>query len=253
MRSSELRAFASLHARVDQPTERCERLHWAPLSHCGRFVFPVLVAATDLPRVLEAVGNLDQELERLTRHASALGASMTAHDQRTAASKLYKAITRATHAARSIRNSVLDSATELTIDRFESAFRARTIVIQIQLKVLAHVEPQIAHRLWPSPGRFTSVAEVGAFLLEGLGRASAQWRDGRRAIHADEGGAAHNLLLVAAASAERCVIELGRDTDLALFLAAGASLTCDEIRTPCREIVVFFVVFFASLARPTER
>ena len=216
-------------------------------------MFPVLVAASDLPLVLEAVGNLDQELERLTRHASALGASLTAHDQRAAASKLYKAITRATYAARSIRNSVLDSATELTIDRFASAFRARTVVIQIQLKVLAHVEPQIAHRLWPSPGRFTSVAEVGAFLLEGLGRANAQWHDGRRAIHADEGGAAHNLLLVAAASAERCVIELGRDTDLALFLAAGASLTCDEFRTPCRVLAALLDVPLAPLARATER
>ena len=215
-------------------------------------MFPVLVAASDLPLVLEAVGNLDQELDRVTRHATALGASLTAHDQRAAASKLYKAITRATYAARSIRNSVLDSATELTIDRFESAFRARTVVIQIQLKVLAHVEPQIAHRLWPSPGRFTSVAEVGAFLLEGIGRANAEWHDGRRAIHADEGGAAHSALLVAA-SAERCVIELGRDADLALFLAAGASLTCVVFRTSCRVIAALLDVPLAPLARATER
>jgi hypothetical protein len=211
------------------------------------------VAATDLPLVLEAVGQLDQELTRLTRQAAALAAPLAAPDHVSTIANLRRALERATRAMNSMRERVLDSATELTVDRFESAFRARTIVLQIQLQTLKLVEPQVAHRLWPSTGRFQSVDDVSVFLLDKIGRLNAGWSEARRLLKNGDAEPDYRALIAAVATAEHELIAVGKNSDLISFLAAGASLTSEDFRTACRVIAALLDVGLAPLAPITER
>jgi hypothetical protein len=211
------------------------------------------VAATDLPLVLEAVGQLDQELTRLTRHAAALAGPLSPRDRASTVTSLRAALDRANDAIRSMRDRVLEGATELTVERFESAFRARTIVVQIQLQALKHAEPEVAHRLWPAPGRFQSVDALSSFLLDRIGRLNATWSEERRELKSRGDNAEYRALIAAVVTAERALIAIGTDSDLISFLAVGASLTCEEFRVACRVIAALLDVPLAPLTPITQR
>jgi hypothetical protein len=226
---------------------------WQPLFSRTEFWLCVLVAATDLPLVLEAVGQLDHELVRLTRQAAVLAGPLAPRDHVATVTNLRRALDRANRAMHSMRERVLDSATELTVDRFEQAFRARTIVLQIQLQTLKIVEPEVAHRMWPSGGRFQSVDDVSVFLLAQIGRLNASWSETRRSIKSKKVEPDFRALIAAVATAERDLIAIGKDHDLISFLAAGASLTCDDFRTACRVIAALLDIALAPLTPITER
>jgi len=211
------------------------------------------VAATDLPLVLEAVGQLDHELVRLTRQAAVLTGPLAPRDHVATIANLRRALDRANHAMRSMRERVLDSATELTVDRFESAFRARTLVLQIQLQTLKILEQEVAHRLWPSSGRFQSVDDVSVFLLAQIGRLNAGWSEARRLLTGKASEPDHRALIAAVETAERDLIAIGKDHDMISFVAAGASLTCEDFRTACRVIAALLDIALAPLPPITRR
>jgi len=204
-----------------------------------------------VPLLLEAVEQLDAELLRIHRGTCAVAASPGEH--LATVTNLSRAVKRASRALRSVRENVLDSAAELTIDRFESAFRARTIVLQLQLQTLKQLEPQVAHRLWPASGRFQSVDDVREFLLDRIGRLNAHWAEDRRAHARDDERPGYRVLVAAVAKAERALTAIGEDSDVISFLAVGASLTCEDFRTACRVIAALLDVQLAPIPSITLR
>jgi hypothetical protein len=210
------------------------------------------VAASDLPLVLEAIGHLDLELERLTHQASDLVAPSSIGDRASTAIGFRKAIERSNRALCALRERVLDSTSRLTLPRFESALRARTSVLQVQLHELTLAEADSATRLWPC-GRFGSLVDVSAHVLDRLGRVNAMWLEARRSLGADEDGADHRRLIAAVAQAERDLIAIGRDIDLISFLAAGASVAPVRFRLACRVIAALFEVPLGPLTPRVAR
>lgn len=207
---------------------------------------------SDLPLVLEAVEALGAELARLTQQATSLGGVLSARERAATVTKLRRAQASVNRALAAVRDSVLESADELSIERFESAFRARSIVLQLQLQRLKQIEPQVAHRLWPASGRFKSVDDVSAFVLDRIGRLNAAWSEERRGVRQNHSPDSPTLI-AAVARAEHALIAIGKDSDVASFLAVGASLTCEEFRTPCRVIAALLAVALAPLAPITRR
>jgi len=203
------------------------------------------VAASDLPLVLEAVGHLDHELSNLSRSVSMLGGAASDGHVSTVAT-LHTGVDRAHRAMYALRDRILDSSLELSMERFEGAFRARSAVLQVQLQLLKRAESEVTHRLWPS-GRFTSFVEFSAFLLDRLGRVNAGWIADRCEASADDEQVDHRKLIAAVAKAERALIAIGNDCDVISLLAVGASVTSTRFRTACRMIAALLSVPLAPL------
>jgi hypothetical protein len=194
--------------------------------------------------LIEAVDELDRELTRIIQRNSA-----SATPAATIVS-LRRALHRVHRASENLLDRVLDSATELTADRFESAYRARTVALQIQFQALEHFEAEVAGQLWPAPGgRFQSLAQVRAHVFEGIGRANDRWFTERGLIAEVDPSLRHRALINAVAKAERELLRLGKDDDLACFLAAGAALSSPGFRRSCRIVAALLSVPLAPDSR----
>jgi len=165
---------------------------------------------------------------------------------------LHTGIDRAHRAMHALRERILDSSLELTVERFEGAFRARAVVLQVQLQDLKRAEPEVAHRLWPA-GRFTSCVEFSSFLLDRIGRVNADWLDDRRDASERDEQLSHRRLIAAIAKAERALIAIGNDCDVISLLAVGASVTSTRFHTACRVIAALLAVPLAPVTSRAVR
>lgn len=206
------------------------------------------VAASDLPLVLQAVGELDRELTQLTRHASVLDTPVPTRDYATILRKLRASVGRTSHAMGLVQERVLDSTSELSVDRLASSYRGRAVVLRLQLQELRLTEPEVVQHLWPAPGRFHSLDDMSSFVCDRIGRVNAGLVAARHDAAKDD----HRALVAAVAKAEHQLLEIGRDNDLVCFLAAGAAMTSPRFRTACRVIAALLGVPLAPEHSPAS-
>lgn len=145
-----------------------------------------------------------------------------------------------------VRERVLDSTSELSVDRRESSYRARAVVLRLQLQELRLAESEVVQHLWPAPGRFHSLDDMSSFVCDRIGRVNAGLVTARHEVAKDD----HRALIAAVAKAEYQLVEIGRDHDLVCFLAAGAAMTSPRFRTACRVIAALLGVPLATERSP---
>jgi len=206
------------------------------------------VAGSVLPILLQALGELEQEL---TRHAAVLLGPAIELDRSASAARLRLSLGRLKTATEAMRDRILESATELSVDRIESAYRARSRSLQIQLQELWIAAPDVEHLMWP--GRFQSLGDVSAYLLEAIGRVDATWLEHRRFAGDVSPSCRPRTLIHAAAAAESALLAVGRDADLVSFLSAGVTVGSEPFRTACRVISALLNVTPVAIASHTLR
>ncbi len=206
------------------------------------------MAGSVLPILLQALGELEQEL---TRHAAVLLGPAIELDRSASAARLRLSLGRLKTATEAMRDRILESATELSVDRIESAYRARSRSLQIQLQELWIAAPDVEHLMWP--GRFQSLGDVSAYLLEAIGRVDATWLEHRRFAGDVSPSCRPRTLIHAAAAAESALLAVGRDADLVSFLSAGVTVGSEPFRTACRVISALLNVTPVAIASHTLR
>ena len=206
------------------------------------------MAASDLPILLQALDELEQEL---TRHASVLLGPATELDRSASAARLRLSIGRLKTATKAMRERILESATELSVERIELACRARSRSLQIQLQELWIAAPDVEHLMWP--GRFQSLGDVSAYLLEAIGRVDATWLEHRRFAGEVSPSRRPRTLINAAAAAESALLAVGTAADLVCFLSVGVTVGSEPFRTACRVISALLNVTPVPLASHTFR
>ena len=206
------------------------------------------MAGSVLPILLQALGELEQEL---TRHAAVLLGPAIELDRSASAARLRLSLGRLKTGTEAMRDRILESATELSVDRIESAYRARSRSLQIQLQELWIAAPDVEHLMWP--GRFQSLGDVSAYLLEAIGRVDATWLEHRRFAGDVSPSCRPRTLIHAAAAAESALLAVGRDADLVSFLSAGVTVGSEPFRTACRVISALLNVTPVAIASHTLR
>ena len=86
-----------------------------------------------------------------------------------------EAFTKVQTSMRSLRAHVVDSAAALTAEWHESALRARTALVLVQLAELKACEHEVAREERLQTGRFQGLRDVDTFLLDRIGRVNATW------------------------------------------------------------------------------
>ena len=150
-----------------------------------------------------------------------------------------------------MRERILESATELSVERIELAYRARSLSLQIQLQELWIAAPGVDDLLWP--GRFQSLGDVSSYLLGAIGRVDATWLEHRRFAGDVSPSCRPRTLIHAAAAAESALLAVGRDADLVSFLSAGVTVGSEPFRTACRVISALLNVTPVAIASHTLR
>ena len=191
------------------------------------------MASSHLVLVLEAVAELDRKLAAVALQSDVLAASLGTDLTAGLRGSFHQVQT----SMRSLRAHVVDSAAALTAEWHESALRARTALVLVQLAELKASEHEVAREERLHAGRFQGLRDVDTFLLDRIGRVNATWVKQRRAVNAWTGSvdavARHAHHTAVLNTAEHAFAVIGDDVDLVSFLHAGAAVRSDRFRTAC--------------------
>jgi hypothetical protein len=210
------------------------------------------VGSFNLPLVLEAVAQLEVEVSNIGRCSDDLVTSASVVAAPVTVLKIRGAHRRAERAIDTLRSRLLDDASdEPSREHREWTFRARAIVLALQMPELKRYEREVGTRLWPARGRFASIAELCSYILERIGEINGRWLVDRRAIDVvgcDGEAARERAYLGALTEAERGLCNIGMEPDVACLLAAGAAMSSVGFRTACRVVAALLGVSLAPAA-----
>jgi hypothetical protein len=213
-------------------------------------VFRVCVATSHhLALVLEAVGQLERELELVRGYADARSYALG-----DPLADIRRVLACATGTVGILRDRLLSS--ELSLEGQAAGLRARSTTILMQLVELVRAEPEVASRLWPALGRFQSVRDVSAYLVDRLTKIDTTWWTDYRAIGRERSTRAEirrREYQRAFVLADEAITSIGRDADLACFLAAGAAVSSRSFSTACRVLAALLDVPLASRTTDSDR
>lgn len=205
----------------------------------------------NLSLCLEAIYQLDRELGQFAVHVEGLVTSNRHLEVDPTVGSLRQTHRRGVEALDRLRDQLLDRPTnEGWLDHRERTLRTRGALIVLQLADLKHYERAVANRLWSRAARLRSVDEVSTHVLERITAISGAWNRERKRI--DGTGEPEEIqraeYLAALSVADRGFVAIGRDSDVATFLAAGASVAVSEFRNGCRVIAALLEIELAPIS-----
>ena len=181
--------------------------------------------------MLEAVAQLDRSLARVLGHVDVFASSRADH----VVASLRNALALVMSTMQDLRERVLVSADDLAWECADSVLRARSAVIALQLAELQHVRSDVSARAFLA-GRFRSVEEFSAFLLDEIGRVNSsrlrEMRDLRQSPNARDESLQHVVI----DNAEHALLAIGRNPDVEAFLTIGARVATRRFRIACLTI-----------------
>jgi hypothetical protein len=194
-----------------------------------------------VPLVLEAVEQLQAELVRIHHNVRAVAAWPQSSEAEIAS--IRACLRRASAVTRGIQDHVLELGGDGEADALRaSSLRSRGIVIAIQLSELERA----ARGLYEDPPsrRFPDAFAFKDFVLGEVGRINASWIAEAKQDEASDLARERDLL----ARAEAAYAALGRDPDVAEFLAWGIHRQSFVFRSVCRVLAALL-----GVPRPANR
>ena len=194
--------------------------------------------------MLEAVAQLDGSLARVLGHVDLFVSSRGDH----VVASLRNALALVMSTMQDLRERVLVSADDLAWECSDSVQRARSALIALQLAELQHVRSDVPARVFLA-GRFRSVEELSAFLLDEIGRINSsrlrEMRDLRQSPNARDESLQHVVL----DNAEHALLAIGRDPDVQAFLTIGSRVDSRRFRIACLTIAAVLELTIAPQLR----
>lgn len=198
---------------------------------------------------LDTAGRLDRDLATLAAYVDDLRDRLHGDSR---GSLLVNALARIIVTAQLLRTQALDAAVapeSASIEIHERAMRSRMSVVARALFALKQNERWLS--LTNSVGRFQSLRDFSAHVIDQVAQIHCRWLEGRGSEQRLDPAAQRALAYAALDDAEITFERLGRDADVEQFLRAGASNGCAAIQTACRELAATFGLALASASEET--
>lgn len=200
-------------------------------------MFLGLVASSYSVLALDAAGQLDQELAAAAGHLDALRERLRDDARMGPLLHAIRTVTAAALTVHQLRKHLAHATSheaDAPIEIYERALRARWSVVFRAIYALTHCEQDMPHAAFI--GRFKSVRDVVAHLVDQLAEIHVRWNQQRRLHERLDLVTRHALAYAALDEAEIAFERLGRDLALRHFLRIAAGSTSPSVRTGCREI-----------------